>query len=175
MLDSCEDDHEDDQRAPVGTGSSGGGGGGGGVPGVGGANSSGRGGGSAGADGKKTGSTSNIVADCVKQAIIDHYGLDALTALSGIAAIPIRKDLVPPYRVIGTDTTNLLSLLGHFLRIDAPRLMVGTRASANALRIIGRANPYLFAALAVIDLTVIGKDATDCYKNQTAGSNAGHE
>jgi hypothetical protein len=93
----------------------------------------------------------------------DHYGLGAATAVSGALAMPIPKRAVPPYRVIGSKTTNPLSLLGHFAEVNVPRVKIGTLGSTNLLRIAGALTPNVAAAMLALDAGVIGHDTHACY------------
>jgi hypothetical protein len=105
-------------------------------------------------------------ADCAWESFKDHYGLSTVAGVSGIFATPIPKNLVPPYRVIGTPTTNLLSVIGHFVELNIPRISVAGRASTNLLRVAGRVNPYLAVGLSALDAATIANDASECYKNK---------
>ena len=98
---------------------------------------------------------------CLQSSTLNHYGLGAATAASGAAAIPIPKAVVPPYRVIGAKTTNLLSLIGHYVEVNVPRML----NSSNLFRVAGRANPYVFGALLAVDVAVIGYDTYQCYND----------
>jgi hypothetical protein len=80
------------------------------------------------------------LASCAGSSALSHYGLGGATAASGALAIPISKAIVPPYRVIGSKTTNLLSVLGHFAEVNVPRIKIGGLGSTNLFRIAGRAN-----------------------------------
>jgi RHS repeat-associated protein len=60
------------------------------------------------------------VGSCLVDSTLNHYGLTAAAGASGALAIPISKSLVPPYRMIGEPTTNLLSVLGHYVEINVP-------------------------------------------------------
>ena len=66
---------------------------------------------------------------------------------SAALAAPIPKAIVPPYRVIGSKTTNLLSVLGHFAEANVLRVTIGGLGSTDFLRIAGRANSYVAAGL----------------------------
>jgi RHS repeat-associated protein len=104
------------------------------------------------------------VCSCLVVSTLNHYGLTAAAGVSGALAIPILKSLVPPYRMIGTPTTNLLSVLGHFVEINVPRIMIDGLASTNLLRILGRVNPYVAGALLAIDVAMISYDTYQCYQ-----------
>lgn len=106
------------------------------------------------------------VGSCLVDSTLKHYGLDALTAGSGALAIPISKSLVPPFRMIGEPTTNLLSVLGHYVEINVPQITIDGLASTNLLRIAGRANPYVAGALLAIDVGMISYDTYQCYQKQ---------
>jgi hypothetical protein len=106
------------------------------------------------------------VGSCLVDSTLKHYGLDALTAGSGALAIPISKSLVPPFRMIGEPTTNLLSVLGHYVEINVPRITIDGLASTNLLRIAGRANPYVAGALLAIDVGMISYDTYQCHQKQ---------
>lgn len=103
------------------------------------------------------------IGSCLVSSTLNHYGLTAAAGASGLLAIPISKALVPPYRVIGTPTTNLLSVLGHYAEITVPRMLEST----NLLRIAGRANPYVAGALLAIDVGMISYDTYQCYQQAT--------
>ncbi|MEO6091559.1 MAG: RHS repeat-associated core domain-containing protein [Novosphingobium sp.] len=105
------------------------------------------------------------LGQCAGSSALNHYGLGGATAASGVLAIPISKAIVPPYRVIGSKTTNLLSVLGHFAEVNVSRVEFLGRGSTNLLRIAGRANPYVAAGLLAIDAAVIGYDTYQCYNN----------
>ena len=102
---------------------------------------------------------------CLGNSALNHYGLGGATAASAALAIPIPKAIVPPYRVIGSSTTNLLSVLGRYAEITVPRVTIGGLGSTNLLRIAGRANPYVAAGLLAVDAAVIGYDTYQCYNN----------
>ncbi len=106
------------------------------------------------------------VGSCLVDSTLNHYGLTALTAGSGALAIPISKSLVPPFRMIGEPTTNLLSVLGHYVEINVPRITIDGLASTNLLRIAGHANPYVAGALLAIDVGMISYDTYQCYQKQ---------
>jgi hypothetical protein len=108
-------------------------------------------------------------ADCAWDAFKNHFRLSAAAGTSGIFAAPIPKRVVPPYRQIGSPTTNLLSVLGHFAEVNIPRVSIAGRATTNLLRVAGRVNPYLAVGLAVVDAAVIAKDAADCYQQKKDG------
>jgi hypothetical protein len=99
------------------------------------------------------------LGQCLQSSTLSHYGLGAATTASGGALIPIPKAIVPPYREIGARTTNLLSLIGHYVEINVPRFL----NTNNLFRMAGRANPYVFAGLLVVDIAVIGYDTYQCY------------
>lgn len=105
------------------------------------------------------------LGSCLGNSALNHYGLGGATAASGALAIPIPKAIVPPYRVIGSPTTNLLSVLGRYAEITVPRVTIGGLGSTNLLRIAGRANPYVAAGLLAVDAAVIGYDTYQCYNN----------
>ena len=115
-----------------------------------------------------TGTTSGIawskVGSCLVSSTLNHYGLTAAAGISGALAFPIPKDLVAPYRVIGADTTNLLSVLGQYVEVNVPRIMVAGRASTNLFRVLGRANPYVAGALLAADIGMISYDTYRCYQ-----------
>ena len=110
---------------------------------------------------------------CLVSNIQQHFGLTSAAGLSGAAAIPISKAIVPPYRLIGTPTTNVLSLLGQYVEINVPRVIIAGRASTNLFRIAGRANPYLSVALTAADVTAIGIGTYSCYRAGTASNGDG--
>jgi hypothetical protein len=105
-------------------------------------------------------------ADCAWDSFKDHYGLTAAAGVSSVFAIPIPKTVVPPFRQIGSPNTNLLSVLGHFVEVNIPRVGVAGRASTNLLRIAGRLNPYLAVGLAAVDAVAITSGAADCYQKK---------
>jgi hypothetical protein len=76
---------------------------------------------------------------------------------------------VPPFRVIGTPTTNLLSVLGQYIEIEVPAVVISGMRSTNLLRIVGRANPYVAIALLAIDAGMIGYDTSQCYNKVSYG------
>jgi hypothetical protein len=94
---------------------------------------------------------------------LDPESGTAAAGVSGVFAAPIPKSLVPPYRQIASETTNLLSVIGHFVEVNVPRIAVGSRATTNLLRLAGRVNPYLAVGLAAVDVVLITKGAADCY------------
>ena len=102
---------------------------------------------------------------CLGSSALDHYGLGGATAASVASAIPISEAIVPPYRVIGSKTTNLLSVLGHFVEVSVPRVTIGGLSSTNLLCIAGRANPYVAAGLLAVDAAVIGYETYQYYNN----------
>jgi len=104
------------------------------------------------------------VGSCLVDSTLNHYGLTAAAGASGALAIPISKALVPPFRMIGTPTTNLLSVLGHYVEINVPRITIDGLASTNLLRIAGRANPYVAGALLAVDVGMISYDTYQCYQ-----------
>jgi RHS repeat-associated protein len=106
------------------------------------------------------------VGSCLVDSTLNHYGLTAAAGASGALAIPISKSLVPPCRTIGEPTTNLLSVLGHYVEINVPRITIDGLASTNLLRIAGRANPYVAGALFAIDAGMITYDTYQCYQKQ---------
>ncbi|HEY0758998.1 MAG TPA: hypothetical protein VGD59_07075 [Acidisarcina sp.] len=71
---------------------------------------------------------------------------------------------MPPFRMIGEPTTNLLSVLGHYVEINVPRITIDGLASTNLLRIAGRANPYVAGALLAVDVGMISYDTYQCYQ-----------
>lgn len=77
------------------------------------------------------------------------------------------KAIVPPYREIGTRSTNLLNVIGHYVEINVARMLNST----NLFRVAGRANPFLFGALLAVDVAVIGYDTYQCYNNGANGMN----
>lgn len=101
------------------------------------------------------------LGQCLQNSALDHYGLLAATAASGAAATPLPKAIVPPFREIGTRTTNLLSIIGHYVEINVPRMLNST----NLFRIAGRANPYVFGIFLAADVAVISYDTYQCYKS----------
>jgi RHS repeat-associated protein len=109
--------------------------------------------------GKEERINSKKLKQCFVKSFADYYGLTAGAGLSALLAIPISKSVVPPYRQIGARTTNLLSVLGHFVEVNVPRIL----ESSNLFRIAGRANPYVAVGLAAIDIAAIGKATYDCY------------
>jgi len=114
------------------------------------------------------------IGSCLASSAANHYGLTAATAASGVLALPISKAWVPPYKVIGTPTTNLLSILGRYVDISIPSITIAGRTSGNLLRVAGRANPYVFAGLLAIDAGVIGYNTYNCYQqsDQPGGQQA---
>jgi hypothetical protein len=104
------------------------------------------------------------IGSCLVSSAANHYGLTGATAASGVLALPIPKAWVPPYKVIGTPTTNLLSILGRYVDISIPSITIAGRTSGNLLRVAGRANPYVFAGLLAIDAGVIGYNTYNCYQ-----------
>lgn len=113
------------------------------------------------------------IGSCLASSAADHYGLTGATAASGVLALPIPKAWVPPYKVIGTPTTNLLSILGRYVDISIPSITIAGRTSGNLLRVAGRANPYVFAGLLAIDAGVIGYNTYNCY--QQSGQAGGQQ
>jgi len=111
--------------------------------------------------------TLKTITDCLLQSVKDTFGLAAATAASGIAAIPLPKDMVPPYRSIGIDKTNIISVIGFYVRITIPKVSVGALATTNLLRVIGRLNPYVFGALLAIETAAITIKTYDCYEKAT--------
>ena len=101
---------------------------------------------------------------CLVNSTLDYYGLTALTAGSAALAVPIPKSLIPPFRMIGKPTTNLLSALGHYIEINVRRITIDGLARTNLLRIAGRANPYVAAALLAIDVGLISSATYQCYE-----------
>lgn len=83
------------------------------------------------------------------------------------------KTWVPPYRAIGSPTTNLLNVLGRYAEINVPRIAIAGRASTNLLRIAGRVNPYAAVALGVIDVGLISYNTYQCYQQGGSGQ-GGH-
>ncbi len=104
------------------------------------------------------------VSSCLASSAANHYGLTAATGISGLLALPIPKAIVPPFKVIGTPTTNILSILGRYVDISIPSITIAGRTSGNLLRVAGRANPYVFAGLLAIDAGVIGYNTYNCYQ-----------
>ncbi len=104
------------------------------------------------------------VGSCLADSTLNHYGLTAAALASGALAIPISKSLVPPFRMIGTPTTNLLSVLGHYVEINVPGITIDGLASTNLFRIAGRANPYVAWALLAVDAGMISYDTYQCYQ-----------
>ena len=88
-----------------------------------------------------------------------------------MAAVPIPKSWLGfPIGFGGASrTTNVLSVLGHYVEIGAPRIM----GSTNLLRIAGRLNPYVLGALTAIDAGVIGKCVYDCMNAEECPRNSG--
>lgn len=105
------------------------------------------------------------LGSCLGSSALNHYGLGGAAAASSALAVPIPKAIVPPYRVIGSKTTNLLSVLGHFAEVNVPRVTIGGLGSTNLLRIAGRANPYVAAGLLAVDAAVVGYDTYQCYNS----------
>jgi hypothetical protein len=106
------------------------------------------------------------IASCTLSSTADQYGLTAAAGVSGLLSVPLPKWLVPPYRQIGSDTTNLLSVLGHYVEVNVPRITIGGRASTNLFRILGRVNPYVAAGLAAGDAIAIGYGTYHCYQGK---------
>jgi hypothetical protein len=104
--------------------------------------------------------------DCLGQSAVDQFVPLSVTAASGILAIPIPKSFVPPFRQVGSNTTNLISVLGHLVDVRVPGFTINGLRSTNLLRIVGRANPYVFAALAVYDVASIGYSTFQCYTKE---------
>ena len=104
------------------------------------------------------------VGSCLVDSTLNHYGLTAAAGASGAVAIPISKALVPPFRMIGTPTTNLSSVSGQHVKINVPRIWIAGRGSSNLLRIAGRANPYVAGALLAVDVGMISYDTYQCYQ-----------
>lgn len=113
------------------------------------------------------------IGSCLASGAANHYGLTGATPASGVLALPIPKAWVPPYKVIGTPTTNLLSILGRYVDISIPSVTIAGRTSGNLLRVAGRANPYVFAGLLAIDAGVIGYNTYNCY--QQSGQPGGQQ
>lgn len=114
---------------------------------------------------KKKGFNWKKFGDCLAGSALDHYGLGGATAASAALAAPIPKAIVPPYRTIGSKTTNILSVLGHFAEVNVPRVTIGGLGSTNLLRIVRRANPYVAAGLLAVDAAVIGYETYQCYNS----------
>jgi uncharacterized membrane protein YgcG len=72
--------------------------------------------------------------------------------------------------VIGTDTTNILSVIGYYAEINVPRIVIAGRASTNLFRIAGRVNPYIAVALTAADIAAIGSSTYSCYQGATSNS-----
>ncbi len=106
------------------------------------------------------------LGSCLGGSALDYYGLTGAAGVSGLLAIPIPKSIVPPFRSIGTPTTNLLSVLGHYVDISVPAVTIAGRTSTNLFRIAGRLNPYVAAGLFAVDAAVIGYDTYQCYNGQ---------
>jgi RHS repeat-associated protein len=113
------------------------------------------------------------IGSCLASSTANHYGLTEATGVSGLLALPIPKAIVPPYKVIGTPTTNILSILGRYVDISIPSITIAGRTSGNLLRVAGRANPYVFAGLLAIDAGVIGYNTYNCY--QQSGQPGGQQ
>jgi len=106
------------------------------------------------------------LGSCLGGSALDYYGLTGAAGASGLLAIPIPKSIVPPFRSIGTPTTNLFSVLGHYVDISVPAITIAGRTSTNLFRIAGRLNPYVAAGLFAVDAAVIGYDTYQCYNGQ---------
>ncbi len=113
------------------------------------------------------------IGSCLASSTANHFGLTAATGVSGLLALPIPKAIVPPYKIIGTPTTNILSILGRYVDISVPSITIAGRTSGNLLRIAGLANPYVFAGLLAIDAGVIGYGTYNCY--QQSGQPGGQQ
>jgi len=122
---------------------------------------------------------------CLKDSALQQFGfpqdlLSGSAALSGALATPIPKSWLGYGNSLGSRTTNALSALGEkypislsdatFGAVDA--ITIGGRTSGNLLRVLGRANPYVFAGLTAIDLAMIGYGTYQCY--QQGGGASGH-
>jgi hypothetical protein len=116
-------------------------------------------------DAGKDGSSFLKFANCAWDSFKNHFGLSAAAGVSGVFAAPVPKKVVPPFRQIGSPTTNLLSVLGHFVEVNIPRVGIAGRATTNLLRVAGRLNPYLAVGLAAVDAAVITRDAIECYED----------
>lgn len=110
----------------------------------------------------------NTIVNCIGESIANHFGLETATAVSGIGAIPIPKEWVPPYRAIGSSTTNIISVIGYFIDVTVPRVLIDGIASTNLLRIVGRINPYVFAGLLALDTAIITAETYECYSNKAS-------
>ena len=113
-----------------------------------------------------------IAGDCLGTAAMDHYGISAAAAITGALGAPIPKTWVPPFRSIGSDSTTILSALGHFLDIEVPRVVVAGLGSTNLLRIAGRLAPAASALLFAYDVAAITIDTWKCYNAKTNDSTA---
>jgi len=107
-------------------------------------------------------------AECIGQAVANHYGLTA--AAAGVTALlgPIPKSIVPPFRSIGSSTTTFLSVMGHYFSSSVGRIMTGSLGTPNVLRAAGRiiapvAGPIGWALLAV-DIAMITSESVGCFQ-----------
>jgi hypothetical protein len=106
-------------------------------------------------------------ANCLKDTVIEHYGLDdAVAAALTLAGAPVYKGWVPPFRVIGSPSTTPLSIVGHFLEIEAPRIA----STTNLLRAAGRISGPLGVAMLAYDTASILVRTVNCYNQKTGGS-----
>jgi hypothetical protein len=101
---------------------------------------------------------------------VNHFGAGVATVISGILATPIPKEIAPPGRVIGSDTTNILSIIGYYARISIPRIEFAGLGTTNLFRALGRLNPYIFGAHAAYDVAVLTVDTYKCYEGKTQSS-----
>jgi hypothetical protein len=106
------------------------------------------------------------LGSCLGGSALNYYGLTGAAGVSGLLAIPIPKSIVSPFRSIGTPTTNLFSVLGHYVDISVPAVTIAGRTSTNLFRIAGRLNPYVAAGLFAVDASVIGYNTYQCYNGQ---------
>ncbi len=103
----------------------------------------------------------SVAWDCALASVTDHWGISLPVATFPI----IPKKLVPPFRVIGSNTTDLLSEIGHFLPWKMRGLPpVNGLQTTNALRWLGRAvAPVAGGIVTAGEAAKIGQDAHACY------------
>jgi RHS repeat-associated protein len=99
--------------------------------------------------------------ECVGSAVAERYGLTSIAAGISILGAPIPKAWLPPYRVIGTPYTSVLSVIGHYIQVTIPRIS----NTQNLLRLGGRLAGPTGALLMAFDLATISIDAYNCYTN----------
>jgi hypothetical protein len=102
--------------------------------------------------------------DCLGKAFEKRYGPAVAGSVLSIVGMPIPKNWVPPYRSIGAPYTTILSVVGHYIEVNVPRLVWGELATTNLLRFGGRAAGPIGWALLALDVGLITADTWNCYK-----------